>query len=178
MDRGGNVLYVGSLSKTFFPGLRIGFLVGPRELIVEARALRRLMVRHPPCNNQRTTALFLSLGHHDTLLYRFNRIFHARWSEMGRALKEHMPNSSRAPSFGGSCYWVRGPDGLDAKQLAKDALKEGIIIEQGGIFFSEPGFPKNFFRLGFSSIEKQHIEPGIKLLAQLVNRQIKTPLNK
>ena len=91
---------------------------------------------------------------------------------MGRAMKEHMPNSSRAPSFGGSCYWVRGPENLDADKLAGDALKEGIILEPGGIFYSTPASPKNYFRLGFSSIDQQRIEPGVKLLAQIIDRQI------
>ena len=62
LDDNSRVIYVGSLSKTLFPGLRLGFMVGPKELIVQARALRRLMVRHAPNNNQRTAALFLSLG--------------------------------------------------------------------------------------------------------------------
>ena len=54
-------------------------MVGPRELIREARALRRLMVRHAPNNNQRTAALFLSLGHHDTLIRRLHRAYRDRW---------------------------------------------------------------------------------------------------
>ena len=172
LDMDGNVLYVGSLSKSLFPGLRIGFLVAPREVIAEARALRRLMMRHPPCNNQRTTALFLSLGHHDALLHRLNRSYRERWREMGEALKLHLPNSARIPSFGGSSYWVRGPERLDANALARAALREGIIIEPGGIFFHDNKPPENYFRLGFSSIERERIAPGIEKLARLIDEQL------
>ena len=168
LDDDGRVIYVGSLSKTLFPGLRLGFMVGPKELIAEARALRRLMVRHAPNNNQRTAALFLSLGHHDTLIRRLHKAYRARWETMGRALAAHLPDSARIPTFGGTSYWVNGPEGLDADRLFETARAKGILIEPGRINHGGPARPRNTFRLGFSSIEEPRIEPGVKLLAETI----------
>jgi GntR family transcriptional regulator/MocR family aminotransferase len=166
LDDGGRVAYVGSLSKTLFPGLRLGFLVGPKKLIAEARALRRLMVRHAPNNNQRTAALFLSLGHHDTLIRRLHRAYRTRWEIMGAALQAHMPDSARIPTFGGTSFWVKGPPALDSEELARRAAQRGILIEPGRINFGRTDTPRNYFRLAFSSIDEKKIEPGIKLLAE------------
>lgn len=169
LDDEGRVVYVGSLSKTLFPGLRLGFMVGPKELIAEARALRRLMVRHAPNNNQRTAALFLSLGHHDTLIRRLHRAYRARWEVMGASLNKHLPESSRIPTFGGTSFWVKGPEGLDSEVLAKEVSRQGLLIEPGRIDFGGPDRPRNTFRLAFSSIEEARIEPGIKLLADAIH---------
>lgn len=170
LDLAGRVVYVGSLSKTLFPGLRLGYLVASAELIAEARALRLLMLRHPPNNNQRTTALFLSLGHHDALIHRLHRAYRARWQEMGTALQRHLPDSTRPPTFGGTSFWVRGPKALDADILAAEARRQGIIIEPGSIHFAAADGPRNYFRLGISSIALEKIEPGIRLLASLIDR--------
>ncbi|MCP4328623.1 MAG: PLP-dependent aminotransferase family protein [Alphaproteobacteria bacterium] len=171
LDREDRVIYVGSLSKTIFPGLRLGYLVAPTALLAEARALRRLMVRHAPTNNQRTTALFLSLGHHDALIHRLHRAYRSRCEEMGRTLAKYLPQASQVPTFGGTSYWVRGPRGLDAEKLADAAREVGIIIEPGGIYFEAARAPRNYFRLGFSSIDLEHIEPGIRLLCELIHQQ-------
>jgi GntR family transcriptional regulator/MocR family aminotransferase len=168
LDDDGRVVYVGSLSKTLFPGLRLGFLVGPKQLVAEARALRRLMVRHAPNNNQRTAALFLSLGHHDTLIRRLHRAYRTRWEIMAAALERYMPASTRIPTFGGTSFWVRGRDGLDSEVLARAAAEKGILIEPGRINFGTPSPPRNFFRLAFSSIDDKRIEPGVKLLAETI----------
>lgn len=168
LDDDDRVIYVGSLSKTMFPGLRLGFMVGPKELIAEARALRRLMVRHPPNNNQRAAALFLSLGHHDTLIRRLHKAYRTRWEIMGRALADHVPSSSRNPSFGGTAYWVKGPAKLDAEKLQQAAMAKSIFLEPGRITFGAQKQPQNYFRLAFSSIDDSKIVPGIKLLAETI----------
>ena len=168
LDDDGRVIYVGSLSKTLFPGLRLGFLVAPKELVAEARALRRLMVRHAPNNNQRTAALFLSLGHHDTLIRRLHRAYRSRWEIMGEALQRHMPDAAHVPSFGGTSFWVKGPGDVDSEDLARMAAAKGILIEPGRITFGAAVAPRNYFRLAFSSIEDKKIEPGIRLLAETI----------
>jgi len=169
LDKNGRVIYVGSLSKTLAPGLRFGYIVGPVAFIKEARALRRLMLRHPAANNQRSVALFLERGYHDSLIMNIMRNYQTRWRAMDEALTRHLPESHRQPSFGGSCYWVKGPKGLDAKILQKEARARSILIEPGEINFLTPGAGKNYFRLGFSSIRTDKIEPGIKELADLIH---------
>jgi GntR family transcriptional regulator/MocR family aminotransferase len=170
LDASERVIYVGSLSKTLAPGLRLGYMVAPRPLIEEARALRRLMVRHPPANNQRIVALFLSMGHHDSLIHRLSQTYKNRWQVMGAALNKHLPESSRIPSFGGTSYWVEGPAGLDTRELKERARAAGILIESGDICFMEKNPPQNFIRLGYSSISSKQIEPGVRKLAELIHR--------
>jgi GntR family transcriptional regulator/MocR family aminotransferase len=144
-------------------------MVAPRPLIEEARALRRLMVRHPPANNQRIVALFLSMGHHDSLIHRLSQTYKNRWQVMGAALNKHLPESSRIPSFGGTSYWVEGPAGLDTRELKERARAVGILIESGDICFMEKNPPQNFIRLGYSSISSKQIESGVRKLAELIH---------
>lgn len=164
------VIFVASLSKTLAPGLRLGYMVGSRELIHEARALRRLMLRHPPANNQRTVALFLARGHYDSLMRRLSHAFRERWQVMGAALARHLPECRVRPSIGGTAYWIEGPNGLDANDLARRAAENGILIEPGDVHFLAENAPRNFFRLGFSSISVDRIEPGIKLVGEMLRK--------
>ncbi|MEE8189363.1 MAG: PLP-dependent aminotransferase family protein [Kiloniellales bacterium] len=171
MDKDHSVIYVGSFSKSLAPGLRIGYLVASAGLIAEARRLRRLILRHPPSNNQRTIALFVSGGYYDSLILRLQRVFRARWEVMGEALARHLPEYAVTPSYGGTSFWVRAPEELDTDLLARAALEEGVVIEPGSIYFAGKSPPRNFFRLGLSSIDEAKIEPGIEKLAAIAARK-------
>ena len=97
LDQEGRVLHVGSLSKSLMPGLRLGYVVADQRLIAELRALRRLMLRHPPGNNQRAAALFMANGHYDVLVRRIHRVYHESWQVMAKALGEPVPETTPPP---------------------------------------------------------------------------------
>ena len=173
LDRQGRVIFVGSLSKTLAPGLRMGYMVGPASFIREARALRRLMLRHPPANNQRTVALFLADGHHDALLRRLSQLYKERWEIMGQALGRHLPECRWLPTSGGTAFWIEGPARLDTRRLEAAAARRGILIEPGDVHFLDAATaPRNFFRLGFSSIATERIEPGLERLGETIREQL------
>lgn len=166
LDRNGRVFYIGSFSKSLFPGLRLGYLVAPEPVIREARALRALMLRHPPGHLQRTAAYFLGLGHYDAVIRRMRTEYARRHETMEAALKREGMTIAGASSFGGTSFWIEGPEGTDADQLAQELRADGVIIESGSPFFPGPQRPCRFFRMAFSSIPENKIAEGVALTAR------------
>lgn len=167
-DTTNSVIYCGSLSKSLAPGLRVGFLVADAPLINEARALRRLIIRHPPSVIESTVAYFLELGHYDSHLNRLSKVYRERWSVMADAVDRWFPYASRRSSFGGTSFWVSGPTSLDSEELAFAAEQEGVLIEPGTVHFAGHQPRRNCFRLGFSAIDSEKIEPGVRILSRLI----------
>ncbi|CAN5436490.1 hypothetical protein BH11PSE4_BH11PSE4_22620 [soil metagenome] len=170
LDRNGRVLYVGSLSKVLAPGLRLGYVVAPAPVIRELRALRRLMLRHPPLNNQRVAALFIGLGHYRSHLARVSRVLLERARAIDRLLPQHLTGCSWLRGAGSTSYWVTCPPTVDAAELAEAARAEGVVIEAGDVFAMQEGTHRRCFRLGFSSIRTDRIEPGVERLGRLIAR--------
>jgi len=170
LDNNERVIYLGSLSKTLSPGLRMGYMVAPKELIKEIREYRRMMLRHPPMNNQRAVGLFLERGYHDSLIRNLLEVYEERWNIMNDTIQEYLPNSAIPPIFGGSAYWIEGDEKLNAHELKRIALEKGIVIETGDIYYYCNTPPLNFFRLGYSSIPTERIRPGIERLVKIIEQ--------
>ena len=166
LDQDGRVIYIGSFSKSIFPGLRLGYLVGPEPFIREARALRTSVLRHPPGHIQRTAAYFLSLGHYDSLIRRMGQTYERRRSVMEDALASHGLAVEGRGVFGGSSFWMRAPEGVDTKDLDRRLRAKSVVIEPGHSFFHALDAPRNYYRLAYSSIPSERIPMGIATLAR------------
>ncbi|MEL6437497.1 MAG: PLP-dependent aminotransferase family protein, partial [Pseudomonadota bacterium] len=139
IDRDGRVIYIGSFSKSLFPGLRLGYVVGPKPFIREVRSLRTASLRHPPGHMQRTVASFLSLGHYDALVARMAQKFRERREVMSNAIDQHGLMRASVNTPGGSSIWMRAPIEVNTADLATRLRERGVLIEPGKAFFSSDG---------------------------------------
>lgn len=174
LDTSGRVIHIGSLSKPLFPGLRLGFLVAPRPLMAELRALRRLMCRHPSALDQRAMAIFFADGHFDAHIRRQRSDLAQRWKTILKEIEARLPDCDVTMTTGGSGLWVTLPKGTDARLLAAAAAEKGVLVEPGDVCYLRDNPPLNRIRMGFAAIPGERIAPGVALLAEAL-REVRPP---
>ncbi|MCK9516766.1 MAG: PLP-dependent aminotransferase family protein [Ottowia sp.] len=175
LDRDGRVIYLGSLSKSLAPGLRIGYVVAPVAMVQALHRLRRLTIRHPSNFGHQALALFIGMGHYHALLQKLAQVHAERAGLLQRAMQRHLPQCKLTATSGGSAFWVQGPKGLDSRELERMAAREGVLIEPGDVFFlcktqAAGSDARRYFRMGFTSIESRHIDTGVQALARAFRR--------
>ena len=171
MDTTGRVIYVGSMSKTLSPGIRLGFIVAHRDIIREARVARGVMMRHPPTIVQEIVALFFQLGHYHAHLHNIERRYKKRWQTMDIALDKHLSMLKRTKSKGGTSFWLTGPEGFDASSLAVRLRAKGVLIDRGQDYYLDYSEKRNF-RLGFAFVPVSKLEDGVKIIAEEVRSML------
>ncbi|MDA3859062.1 MAG: PLP-dependent aminotransferase family protein [Roseovarius sp.] len=168
LDSSGRAVYVGSLSKSVAPGLRIGYMVAHPDVVREAKAIRRSMLRHPPILLQDAMAHFIASGALDAHLRRMERRYKSRWEIVLAALTEYMPEFDLQVSQGGTCVWLTGPEGTDTTDLARRLKQRGVLVDEGSVFYRDPSQGRRKLRIGFTALPRASIRDGIKLIANEV----------
>lgn len=163
------VVQVGTFSKTFFPGVRLGWAAGPAELVSRMVECKQNSDQCAGALGQRLLEEYLRQGHLDLQLVQSRRLYAERAAVMMSALEEHMPAGVTwtRPS-GGFFTWLTAPAGIHTTELAPRAQAAGVAFVPGTPFYPD-GRGSREMRLSFSRVSHPDIREAIRLLAGLLN---------
>lgn len=172
LDRHGLVIQIDSFSKVAFPGLRVGWCVGPENVIERLRLVKQTTDLHTDQMSQATLAEFVRRGHLDRHLGKMKKVYRARLEAVEEALERYMPEETAWTDVdGGMSVWLTLPPGLDAGELLIHSRERAVLFVPGRYFyFQNPQL--NTLRLGFAALTEKQISRGIQTLGSLIEIQL------
>jgi len=166
LDRDDRVVYASSFSKTVCPGIRVGYLVGPAELIATIAKRATNTYISPNMVAQAIVHQFCVSGAIDRSIETVKNALAERVEALSNALSEHLPEARFTPPQGGYFMWVTLPEGADVDAIFSAAQERGVAIVKGTDFLLEGG--RNTLRLAYSGVTADQIDEGIRRLADAV----------
>ncbi|MCI2421773.1 PLP-dependent aminotransferase family protein [Saccharopolyspora sp. K220] len=161
------VVQLGTFSKTFFPGVRLGWAAGPPQVIAQLGVAKQNSDQCAGALGQRLVEAFLRGGHFDGQVRRQREFYRTRGMAMDAALKRHLPDDvTWATPTGGFFCWV-GVPGVDTENLAHAAQANQVAFVPGAPFFAER-VENHFARFSFSRATEEEIDEGIARIAQAI----------
>jgi DNA-binding transcriptional MocR family regulator len=172
LDRGDRVVYASSFSKTVAPGIRVGYLVGPAELI--ARIAKRATNTYisPNMVAQAIVYQFCASGRIRQSIDTVKAALAERVEKLAAALERELPDARFTPPEGGYFMWVELPEDTDVDALFTAAAERGVAFVKGTDFLLEGG--RNTLRLAYSGVTADQIDEGVARLAEAYRQQQKT----
>ena len=163
-----HVIHLGSFSKIFAPGFRLGWAIAHPDLLDKIYVCKQSLDLCPPIFDQYVAAEFLSSGRLDANLEKSIELYKGKRDLLLGLLEEYMPEGvSWTHPEGGLFLFLTMPESFDAVKFYDTALDAGVAYVAGE-FFHPDGNGKNTMRLNFSFMSHERIAEGIKLLAGLL----------
>lgn len=165
-------LQLGSFSKIFAPGFRLGWIIGPEPLLEQIYVCKQCLDLCPPVFDQYLAAEFVGSGALDANLVKTIAEYRRRRDLMVGLLEKYMPEGvSWAYPDGGLFLWLTLPESIDTVVMYDEALSNGVAYVAGCFFYTDRSH-RNTMRLNFSYIDEAKMEPGIKILADIIRNAV------
>jgi 2-aminoadipate transaminase len=169
----GNVIYLGTFSKTLAPGLRLGWVVAPVEVIDRLVMAKQGTDLQTSTFDQMLAWEMLKTGFLDDHIKRIRNVYGERRNVMIAAMEQHFPaECSWTKPQGGLFLWARMPEWLDTEALLKEAVEAKVAFVPGFAFYTDPQKGRNTMRLNFSNAQPEQIEEGIRRLGRLLQAKV------
>lgn len=168
----GDVIYLGTLSKTLAPGLRLGWVVAPEEVMGRLVQMKQGADLHTSTFGQMLAYEVARGGFLDRHVRRIREVYGERRDVMLKAMERYFPSEVlwTRPS-GGLFLWATLPEGFDSKALLAEALKEKVAFVPGDAFHPNGGGARTM-RLNFSYCTPEVIEEGMRRLGMVIERRM------
>jgi 2-aminoadipate transaminase len=163
------VVQAGTFSKTFFPGVRLGWAAGPAPIVDQLVVAKQNSDQCAGALGQRLLEEYGRSGQLDRQLHRSRALYARRWAAMDAALARHLPSGCGwTRPRGGFFTWLTCPEGVDTVALRPEAARARVAYVPGAPFYPGPG-PANTLRLAFSRVADDAMDEGVRRLAGLLD---------
>ena len=168
LDTEGRVIYAGSFSKILSPGMRLGYIVAPAEIVSKIELLKQANDVHTPVLTQLMCVEFMKKYNIDDYIEKNRALYGKKCAVMVAAMEKYFPKGKVkwVVPEGGIFLWCECPDITDINPVVDKALEKKVAIVPGWNFAIDMNEPSNMFRLNYSSATPEKIEDGIKRLGE------------
>lgn len=170
MDEAGVVLYSGSFSKILAPGLRLGYLIAPKNFTEKAVLGKQVSDVHTPSLPQLLALEFMNRYDIVELIGKMRELYKKKCNILIEAMKDYLPKEITYTVPGGGLFvWCNAP-GVDTLKLSQECVAEKVLIVPGNNFATDQSLVNNGFRLNFSTMPDDKIVEGVKRLGTVLKK--------
>lgn len=173
LDTKGQLIFLGSFSKIFMPGLRLAWMAASPEILDKAVKLKQAVDLQSSSFAQRQAYYYMKRYDINEHVRNLVQVYGKRRTLMCETMKQYFPQGvTFTYPEGGLFTWVTLPEGMDATALMPKVLAEKVAYVPGGPFYPHGGH-RNHFRLNYSNMPEDRIVEGVKRLAAVLTEEMK-----